>query len=277
MTGNRLVVIFTVVIFLAPAVFAEETVRISGTGGAIGGMKLLGQAFERRNPGVKVDVLPSLGSTGGINAVKAGKLDLAVSARPLREDEKTSGLLEEPYAKAPFIFATSSKSRAEGLRLSEIQDIYAGKITTWPYGGRIHIVMRPASDAYTHFLEELSPGMKDALASAKNVPGLILGITDQDAAVQIEKIPNSFGVTSYTLVVSENRKIKPLSVDGISPVGKNGANEKYPYSMTFYLVYMKGRNTRPVSDFIDYTGSKEGERILRKAGHITIGKAKGKP
>jgi hypothetical protein len=44
MTGSRVVAIMTVLAFMAPAVFAEETVRISGTGAAIGGMKLLGEA-----------------------------------------------------------------------------------------------------------------------------------------------------------------------------------------------------------------------------------------
>lgn len=277
MAGSRVVAIMAVLAFLAPAVFAEETVRVSGTGGAIGGMKLLGEAFGKKHPGVKVNVLPSLGSTGGIKAVAAGKLDLAVSSRRIKDEEKVPGLVEELYVKTAFIFATSSSNRAKEIRLSEIQDIYAGKKTTWPGGDKIFLVIRPTTDAFTDFLKKLSPGMNDAVRLAEKRPGIFTGITDQDAADQIERTTGSFGVTSYSLVASENRKIKPLAVDGISPGGKNGVNDKYPYITTFYLVHMKDRTTGAARNFIDYIYSKEGENILRMSGHIPIRKAQGKP
>lgn len=277
MTGFRFVAIIAVLAFLAPAVFAEETIRVSGTGAAIGGMKLLGEAFGKKHPGVKVNVFSSLGSSGGIKALDAGKLDIAVSARRVKEEENVPGLVEKPYAKAPFIFATSSSNQTNGLSLSEIQDIYAGKKTTWPDGKKIFLVLRPAADVFTGFLEKISPGMKDAVESSKKRPGMFTGITDQDAADQIERTPGSFGVTSYTLVTSEKRNIKSLAVDGISPVGKYGANDKYPYFMTLYLVYVKGRTTAAIGNFIDYIDSKEGERILRMNGSIPIGKAQAKP
>ena len=277
MTGSRVVAIMTVLAFIAPAVFAEETVRVSGTGTAVGGMKLLGEAFGKKHPGVTVVVYPSLGSAGGIKAVAAGKLDLAVSARRVKEEEKVPGLVEKPYARSPYIFATSSSNPASGLRLAEIRDIYAGKITTWPDGRKISLVLRPAADAFTGFLENLSPEMKDAVASSKKRPGMFIGMTDQDAADQIERTPGSFGMTSYSLVASEKRNIKSLAVDGIPPAGKDGVNEKYPYSMTLSLVYVKDRTTAAIGNFIDYIASKEGEKILRMNGHIPIGKAQPQP
>lgn len=277
MAGSRVVAIMTVLAFLAPAVFAEETVTVSGTGGAIGGIKLLGEAFGKKHPGVEMRLLPSLGSAGGIKAVAAGKLDLAVSARRIKEEENVPGLVEKPYAKAPFIFATSSSNPANGLRLSEIEDIYAGKKTTWPDGKKIFLVMRPAADAYTDFLVKLSPGMKAAVESAQKRPGMFTGVTDQDAADQIERTPGSFGVTSASLVASEKRKIKPLAVDGISPVDKNSVNDKYPYLMGFYLVYLKDRNTGAVRNFIDFIDSMEGVKILGMNGHVPVRKAQGNP
>jgi len=277
MAGFRVVAIMTVLAFLSPAVFAEETVRVSGTGGAIGSLKLLGGAFGKKHPGVKVNVLPSMGSAGGIKAVAAGKLDLAVSSRRIKDEEKVPGLVEEPYIKTPFIFATSYSNQANGFSLAEIQDIYAGKKTTWAGGNKIFLVIRPATDSFTDFLEQLSPGMKDAVELVKKRRGIFIGITDQDAADRIERIPGSFGVTSYSLVASEKRNIKPLAVNGISPVGKNGINDKYPYTVTYYLVHMKDRITGAGRNFIDYIDSKEGETILRLSGNIPVRKAQGKP
>jgi phosphate transport system substrate-binding protein len=276
MTGSRFVAIMAALTFLAPAVFAEEAVRVSGTGAGIGSMKLLGEAFGKKYPGVTVAVLPSTGSTGGIKGVATGKLDVAVSSRPIREEEKVPGLVEEPYAKTAFIFATSSSNPAGGLRLSEIQEIYSGARNRWPDGKKIFLVIRPATDAFTGFLERLSPGMKEAVKSAQAMPGVFTGITDQDAADQIERTPGSFGVTSYSLVASEKRKIKPLSVDGVSPVGGNGVNDRYPYFMTLYLVYMKDRNVGAARKFLDFIRSREGENILGMSGHLPIRKAEGR-
>lgn len=277
MAVSRFVAILTFVAFLSPAAFAEETISVSGTGGAIGGMKHLGEAFGKKHPGIKVKVFHSMGSAGGIKAVTAGKLDLAVSSRRIKDEEKVPGLIEEPYAKTAFIFATSISNPAKGLTLSEIRDIYAGKKTMWSDGSRILLVLRPDTDAFTEYLGNISPGMKDAVELSKKRPGLFTGITDQDAADQIEKTTGSFGVTSYSLVVSEKRKIKVLPVDGITPVGKNGVNDEYPFIYTYYLVYMKGRNTGAVRNFVDFIDSREGEYILKTNGYIPIRKARGKP
>lgn len=280
MAGSRFVAALAalaVLAFPAPGAFAEETVKVSGTGGAIGGMKQLGEAFGRKHHGMTVNVFPSTGSTGGIKAVVAGKLDLAVSSRRIRTEEMVPGLVEKPYLKTPFLFATSTSNPVDGLRLSEIQDIYAGRKTTWPGGKTIFLVIRPATDAFTNFLEDISPGMKDAVATSKKRRGMFTGITDQDAADEIERASGSFGVTSYTLVAFEKRRIKALAVDGIPPVTRNGINGRYPYFITFYLVYKNDRNAGAVGKFIDYIGSRDGDNILKKGGAIPIGKAQGKP
>lgn len=57
------------------SVLAGEEIKIGGAGSALGSMKMLGAAFEKKHPGVKVVVLPSLGSIGGIKAVSKGALD----------------------------------------------------------------------------------------------------------------------------------------------------------------------------------------------------------
>ena len=173
MSGFRAVAIMTVMAFLAPAVFAEETLRVSRTGGAIGGMKLLGEAFGKKHPGVKVNVFHSMGSTGGIKAVAAGKLDLAVSSRRIKDEEKVPGLVEELYANTAFIFATSSSNQANGFSLAEIQDIYAGKKTTWPDGSKIFLVIRPATDAFTEYLGKTFPGDEGCGGTCKKTAGYI--------------------------------------------------------------------------------------------------------
>ena len=58
-----------------------ETPKIGGTGSALGVMRFLGQEFSALQPATALTVLPMLGSGGGIKALIADTLDIAVSAR----------------------------------------------------------------------------------------------------------------------------------------------------------------------------------------------------
>src|ERR1035437_455082 len=66
---------------------AAEVVKIGGAGAGLGTMKLLGEAFEKKHPDIKIQVFPSLGSAGAIAALSKGALDIVTSVRPLSPEE----------------------------------------------------------------------------------------------------------------------------------------------------------------------------------------------
>lgn len=61
-------------------------------GCALGTTKLLAAAFEKSHPGVRISVLPSLGTSGSIKAVNQGAIDIGIGGRPMKEDERRLGL-----------------------------------------------------------------------------------------------------------------------------------------------------------------------------------------
>ena len=52
---------------------AEQELRVSGTGTALGALHRLADAFARANPGHRLRALPSVGSSGAIRAVADGR------------------------------------------------------------------------------------------------------------------------------------------------------------------------------------------------------------
>lgn len=261
----------------APSARAAETLRISGTGAGIGGMRLVAAAFGKKHPGVAVSVISSTGSTGGIRAVNEEKLDLACSSRALTEAEKKDGAVEERYALTAIVFGAQASNPTAGFTLREIEDIYAGRQGGWPDGRRIRLSLRPASDAFTAHIGAYTPGMKAALERAATVPGVFVGSTDQDAAVYIEKTPGSFGATSLSLILSEKRKIKTLSVNGVFPTEKTVADGSYPWVLPLSIVYRSGRLSGRAKEFVDFLYSAETADILRKNGHAPVGRGAAKP
>jgi len=240
-------------------------VRVGGTGAGCGGLQILAKAYEQRHPGHQVQVLPSIGSTGGIRAVIDGKLDVGCTSRPLKPEERIPGVSEVPWATTAFVFAVPAASPAETLTLSGIEDIYAGRRIAWKDGRPIRLILRPTSDTAHLYLAGLTPGMRAALDRAHTVPGVCIGITDSEAATQLERTPGSFGTTVLGLIVSENRRLRALSVDGVPP--SSPSSPSYPFFLTLSLVYRPGRGSAATEPFIEFAQSKEGRRILAQAGY----------
>lgn len=277
-----LLIITMYCMIFAPAAGADssegspKTIIITGTGASIGTMELMAKDFQKEHPLAKVRVLPSIGSTGSIRAVREGKIDIGLSSRPLKPEERSEEIIAEPYGITAFIFGVQSSNPTTGFTLAEIEEIYAGKRKTWPDGTPIRLILRPRSDAYSAYLENINPGMKSASTQAHSVPGVFVGNTDQDAAVQIEKTPGSFGTTSSAVITSEKRKIKPLCVDGTAPTRANIIAGKYSYKMTLFLVYKKDKYKGSIKDFIEFVFSRDGQKILSNNGQVTLPRRTGK-
>lgn len=245
---------------------AAEELRIGGTGTALGTMRLLGEAWTRQQAITKVTVLRSLGSGGGIKAVLAGQVDLAVSSRPLRESEIAQGARQIEYGRTPFVFVVQRGNKVEGLSTRELADIYAGRTEQWADGTRIRLVLRPVGDTDSETIKAISPEVRAAKESAEQRKGMSFAVTDQEAADNLEKIPGAFGPSTLALILSEQRSLKPLRFNGVAPTPGNIENGSYPLTRTVYFIV--GPKSPPAAQrFVDYVQSPPGREILRRHGH----------
>jgi phosphate transport system substrate-binding protein len=249
-------------------VAAAETIRISGTGGAIGTMRILGEAFQKANPGIRVDISPGIGSSGSIKAVLAGRLDIGLSARAITAVERGGGIVETGYARTPFVFAANRTLKITGLTLDGVVAIYAGK-RDWEDGKRIRLVLRPREDSDIPVLRDISPAMRAAVDAALHRDGMIVAPTDQDAADAIQSVPGAFGGTTLSLVLSEKRALRVVPINGVMPGIRTMADKTYPYTKTFFMVTRKDP-LPPVRRFIDFVRSPAGKAILSKNGQAPV-------
>jgi phosphate transport system substrate-binding protein len=243
---------------------AAETIRISGTGGAMGTMRILGKAFRKSNPGIRVEPIPGMGSSGSIKAVVAGRLDIALSARTLKGEERDQGVVETRYARTPFVFAVNRTLKMTGMTLESVAGIYAGK-RDWENGKRIRLVFRSPEDSDVPVLKRMSPAMNAAVDFALRRKGMIMAATDEDAAHTIESVPGAFGGTTLSLVLSETPALRVLALDGVVPSVRTMVDRSYPYSKTFFMVTRKNPSAA-VRRFIDFVRSPAGSAILSKYG-----------
>jgi phosphate transport system substrate-binding protein len=244
---------------------AAEEFKIGGTGATLGTMRLLADAFTAGNPDIRITISHSLGTTGGIKAVAGGAIGLAVTSRPINKSERKFGIVEREYARTPFVFAVSTKSKVTAITSGELADIYAGKMTAWGDGSPVRIVLRPAIDVDTEMVNSISPAIGHGLAAAMVRPGMPVSPTDQDAADAIERFSGAVGPSTLALIVSEQRALRALKLDGREPTPVNAASGVYPYYKRLFFV-TGAKPSAAVERFVAFVQSPSGRKILESNG-----------
>lgn len=251
-----------------PAWAGSGELRISGSGSGLAVLKLLGQRFEKSDPGTRVRILPSIGSSGGIRAVADGKLDLACSSRSLNAEEAARGIQEHTFASSPMVFAVQKSNPAAELEFSLLLGMYEGRVLAWPSGLPVRVVLRPKSDTAHGHLSAISKAMAAAVDKAHTRPGAIVAMTDQENADQLEKSPGSLGSLTLGQLLSEMRALKPLPWNGIQPTLENQANGTYPFSIPLILFFRKDPGNPEAARFLQFLETLAAKEILRKNGFL---------
>lgn len=243
-----------------------DTVRIGGTGAALGTMTLVGEAFQKAHPEHSVKVLPSLGTSGGLKALQGGALDVAVSARDVNAEEKGAGLIAYKYGTTAFIFVSHAKTPVQPLTKDLIAALYSGKQTSWANSQPVRLVLRPKGDSDTKQLARFSPEIEAAVMVAHGKSGMTLAVTDTDSADQVEKTPGAFATSTLSLVLSENRDFNILPLDGVKPTVQTLADGTYPHTKDMYSV-MGVAPSAGAKKFLQFLRSPQGVEIIKKTGH----------
>ena len=217
---------------------AATRIRIGGSGSALGTLRLLADAFEKTHPQASFVIVPSLGSGGGIRALQAGAIDLAVISRPLEDSERGPDVLATEYARTPLVFAVTVTvtTNVSAITTPELVSIYAGKRKTWADGQPLRLVLRPDTESDTDIIKSVSPGMSQAVTAAQARHGMITALTDKANAESLETIPGAVGTTTLAQITSEKRGLRPLALDGVSPSLATLANGRYRYYKTLFTV-----------------------------------------
>jgi phosphate transport system substrate-binding protein len=253
----------------APATRADDVLRATGTGTALGAMRRISAAFERENPGHRLQLLPSLGSSGALKAVADGAIDVALSGRALGADERARGIQEIPYARTPFVFAAGPRTEVTGITADEAARIYRGDMLHWPNGERVRLVLRPRSDVDSSLVAAISPEMAAALEVALARDGMLTAATNQDCHRVLARTPGSIGPSSLTQILTEDPALTPLAWNGVAPTLENLASGRYPLQKTLLLV-VRSPPSPEVRRFLAFLASPAAARILEETGNLAV-------
>ena len=240
-----------------------ETLRIGGTGMALAAMQQAGAGLGETEPDLKVSVLPSLGTPGGLKALTQGAIQLAVIGRPLKADEKAA-LVDAGCVMTPLMFATSRPS-PQGVSTAQIPGFYVDERPLWPDGQPLKVILRSRAGSENGYLTAAIPGMAAALEAAYQRPGIPVATTDQENAEQASRIVNSFAVMTLLQMRAEKLDLRPVAVDGVMPSPEALADKSYPLGVSVCVV-LPSRPTPAAAKFVAYLKSEAGRALLTSLG-----------
>jgi phosphate transport system substrate-binding protein len=248
---------------------AAQSLRMGGTGSSIGLLQQVGDEFAAAVGGVKVDVVPSLGSSGGIRALADGKLNIAVSARPLKPAEAAKGLRQVLVLRTAYVLATSHRKPNE-LKTVDLPKIFAAGKPAWADGTPIRLILRPRSETDTQLLGRLFPGMDKAIEDLRRRAEVPIAATDQDNADKAERMPGSLTGTTLTQLTTEHRRLQVVALDGVAPTLANFENGSYRFAKHLYFI-VRSNDVPLAQKFITFLNSPQGEKALRETGTLPGG------
>ena len=244
------------------------TAALSGTVSTDGSTSMekvinsLGESFMAANKDVKFTYNPT-GSGSGIQAVTEGRCDIGLSSRALKDDEKSSGLVETVLAYDGIAIVVSPENPVSDLDVDTIAKIYTGEITNWKdVGGddaEIVLIGREAGSGTRDGFESIT-GTKDACAYRQELT------STGDVINTVSQNPNAIGYASLSAV---GESVKALTVGGVKATEATVKDGSYVVQRPFVLVTKEGTELSPAAQaFFDYAISPEVADIIANAGAV---------
>ena len=221
--------------------------------------EVLAEEYMALNPDAEIDIQGG-GSSAGITAAQTQSADIGMSSRALKEEEMD--LLYVEIARDGLALIVNPKNPIQNLTLDQVRDIYSATITDWSQLGgpksRINLIAREEGSGTRSAFTELVMGKTEITPKAI--------VQDSNGAVRqlVAGDPNAIGFISMGLV---DDNVKAVYLDGIEATRENIMNGSYSLSRPFLFV-TNGEPSGLAKEFIDFTLSLEGQKLLSNEGLI---------
>lgn len=265
-----LVIVIMFLLTLGSSHAAEkEKITIAGTGAMIPLLTELAKVYMIENRDVMLVVKQTaIHSSGGISGVVDGNLQIGMSSRALRDEEKAQGLEATSIALVGVVAAVNKTIPLRELSSENLCRIYEGKLTNWSEfgwsGGKINAITKAETDSTKETIRKSIPCFKN-LKEANSVI-VVQSSTEMQTALLSSK---SVGFTDTMDIAASNGRIVPLKLDGIEPNAENIKSGKYKITQTCRLI-TKGKPSGAVKIFIDFIHGPKGSKIIEDSHAVAV-------
>lgn len=243
----------------------SDKVTVSGSTSVGPLMEKEAEKFKEENVGINVEI-NQLGSSAGIKDAITGTVQIGMSSRDLKEQEKAEGLIEVEIAYDGIAIITNKSNKIKSLTMTQVKDIYTGKITNWKdVGGKdgaIVVVSREDGSGTRDAFQEIV-----GYTSEELVKDAQIGDGSGNIKTTVSGNEHAIGFISFEYI---DDSINAVKIDDIEPTASNVKNDSYKVSRPFLLVYKEDNLKENGNKLINFILSEEGQKIVEENGLIRI-------
>lgn len=230
----------------------------------------LAEAYKAQHPGTEFNIAAE-GSATGFAALIDHTAEIAMASRPAKPEEaaalkaKGGELKETTVAYDGIAVIVNAGNAVKGLTRKQVEQIFTGEISDWSAvggaPGKISVYTRNTSSGTYAEFREMAMKKRDYAPSSQKLAG------NEQIASEVSKNANGIGYVG--LAYTKASGIKVLPVDGAAPSKESVLGKSYPYARpTFY--YTNGEPKGAAKEFIDFTVSEAGQKIVEQVGFVPI-------
>ena len=221
----------------------------------------LTEGFAEVEPGVTVSYDPT-GSGAGITGATDKTLDIGLSSRALKDDEKAD-VDGTTIALDGIAIIVNNASKVEDLTVDQLKQMFTGEITNWSEvggdDGEIVLIGREAGSGTRDGFESITD-TKDACQYRQELT------STGDVITTVSQNPDAIGYASLSAV---GESVKALTVGGVEATEATVKDGSYVVQRPFVLVTKEGTELSPAAQaFFDYALSADAASIIAAAGAV---------
>lgn len=260
---------FLVATVLNQALAEEAKLTLTGSSTVAPLVLEIAKAFEKKNPGIKIDV-QSGGSSRGISDARSGLANLGMASRALNPDE--TDLNSYVIAKDGVCLVLNKKNPVAKLTDEQVVKIYTAEIKNWKEVGGVDApitVVNKAEGRSTLELFENYFKIKNSQIKAS----VVIGDNEQGIKT-VAGNPNSIGYVSVGTAefnVQQGSQIKLLAMGTVPASTENVKNGKFPLSRPLNLI-VKGELKGLSKKFVEFAQSQEVSKIVQQQYFVPASK-----
>jgi len=230
----------------------------------------LSEEFKAQHPGTTFDIAAE-GSTTGFAALIDKTAAIAMASRPAKAEEiataKAKGVnfKETTVAWDGIAVIVNASNPVKGLTKRQVEQIFTGDVSDWSSvggsAGKISVYTRNTSSGTYSEFKELAMKKRDYVGSSQKLAG------NEQIAAEVAKNPNAVGYVG--LAYAKAAGIKVVPIDGALPTKETVLAKSYPYARPTFF-YTDGEPGGLAKDFIEFTLSDGGQKIVTQVGFVSI-------
>ncbi len=220
------------------------------------------EVYMEENAGTTITYAPT-GSSTGVQGASDGTLDIGLSSRGLKDEEKAT-LTETVFALDGIAIIVNSANAVADLDMATLASIYKGEITNWSeVGGSDSEIVVIGRDS--------ASGTRDGFESIVDVEDVCAYDEEQASGGGVKASVQSIeGAIGYVSISSVSEEVNVVNIDGVAPTEEAVKDGSYKIQRPFVFATVTGEENAAAQAFIDWALSEATIDLVRDAGAVPI-------